>query len=87
MNDQSLRLHKNLIFSNTEAIIHEKSYVPVFGGVIAGALIFSFVVIIVAMFIRYNYRLVIENLIRLLCLLKMLLNFICENKKNDSIIL
>ncbi|CAB3999896.1 receptor-type tyrosine- phosphatase S-like isoform X10, partial [Paramuricea clavata] len=34
----------------------ETNYVPMFGGIIAGVLIFAFVIIIVAMFVRYNYR-------------------------------
>ena len=34
----------------------ETDYVPMFGGIIAGVLIFAFVIIIVAMFVRYNYR-------------------------------
>ena len=32
------------------------NYGPMFGGIIAGVLIFAFVIIVVAMFIRYNYR-------------------------------
>lgn len=32
------------------------NYMPMFGGIIAGVLIFAFVIIIVAMFVRYNYR-------------------------------
>ena len=34
----------------------ETDYIPMFGGIIAGVLIFAFVIIIVAMFVRYNYR-------------------------------
>lgn len=34
----------------------ETDYVPMFGGIIAGVLIFAFVIIVVAMFVRYNYR-------------------------------
>ncbi len=51
----------NLEFFSISAIVQAREeegtdYVPMFGGIIAGVLIFAFVIIIVAMFVRYNYR-------------------------------